>query len=146
MGSGSTAYSSYSGSQFFQRTTTKYVYKCVISTQRRHWEKIYQQITTANWGLTTTNQPAFVLLCHVGCLGTQCEDYYDQYHISDLCHFQFHSFALFQYFSYYVLTLKCIHHYASIKTSLFTYRDDSEVTSVKIRVTSCAIWDRDMCQ
>ena len=30
---------------------------CVISTQRRYYEKIYQEITTANWGLATTNQP-----------------------------------------------------------------------------------------
>ena len=35
----------------------KKVYKCVISTQRRYSEKNYQEITTANWGLATTNQP-----------------------------------------------------------------------------------------
>ena len=32
---------------------------CVNSTKRRYSENQYREITTANWGLATTNQPIF---------------------------------------------------------------------------------------
>ena len=32
-------------------------YLCVNSTKRRYSENQYREITTANWGLATTNQP-----------------------------------------------------------------------------------------